>query len=71
MTASRKLNSPYLTQSEWDEMQVLRKAISYSPSTVSPMLQERFADLFARSLLDKESNTPDHFNATPFYRIPD
>lgn len=58
MTASRKWNSSYLSQDEWKEMQALREAISYSPASVCPTLQEKFADLFARSLLGKKSDTP-------------
>jgi hypothetical protein len=58
MTAFRKVNCPHLSKSEWEELQTLRKAISYSPSSISPSSQERFADLFARSLMGKESNTP-------------
>lgn len=69
MTASRKLNTSHLTQAEWDEMQVLRQAISYSPSTISPMLQERFTDLFARSLLGKESNAPEELYDPSPHRI--
>lgn len=59
MTASREWNCPYLSESEWKEMQVLREAISYSPASVCPTLQEKFADLFARSLLGKKSDAPE------------
>lgn len=42
-----------LSKEEWKELQILRKAISEAPSTVVPLKQERFASLFARSLLGK------------------
>jgi hypothetical protein len=45
--------SPLLSRDEWQELNVLREAISDSPSTVVPEKQERFAALFARSLLGK------------------
>jgi len=38
---------------EWKELNALRQAISDNPSTVVPEKQERFAALFARSLLGK------------------
>ncbi len=42
-----------LTQDEWDELIVLKNAISYSPSTVHPVKMERFTQLFAKSLRGK------------------
>lgn len=42
-----------LTQDEWDELIVLKDAISYSPSTVHPAKMERFTQLFARTLSGK------------------
>lgn len=45
--------SPLLSRDEWQELNVLREAISDSPATVVPEKQERFAALFARSLLGK------------------
>ena len=39
-----------LTQDEWDELHVLKAAISYSPSTVHPSKMERFAELYAKTL---------------------
>jgi hypothetical protein len=42
-----------LTEREWHELQVLRRAISDSPSSVHPMKMERFSELFARSLAGK------------------
>jgi len=44
---------PLLSKTEWKELDALRQAISDSPSTVVPEKQERFAALFARSLLGK------------------
>jgi len=44
---------PLLSDREWKELNKLREAISDSPSTVVPEQQERFAALFARSLLGK------------------
>lgn len=46
-----------LSPAEWKELQALRKAITDAPSTVVPSKQERFAALFARSLLGK-GNAP-------------
>jgi hypothetical protein len=42
-----------LTQDEWDELIVLKNAITYSPSTVHPVKMERFTQLFAKSLKGK------------------
>ena len=42
-----------LTKDEWDELIVLKNAISYSPSTVHPAKMERFTQLFAKSLAGK------------------
>lgn len=44
---------PSLTQEEWDELVVLKNAISYLPSTVHPAKMQRFSQLFAKSLLGK------------------
>jgi len=44
---------PLLSPQEWKELDALRLAISDGPSTVVPEKQERFASLFARSLLGK------------------
>lgn len=44
---------PLLSKEEWKELDVLRRAISEAPATVVPECQERFAALFARSLLGK------------------
>ena len=42
-----------LTRDEWDELIVLKDAISYSPSSVHPAKMERFTQLFAKSLSGK------------------
>lgn len=42
-----------LTQEEWDELVVLKNAISYCPSSVHPVKMERFTQLFARTLAGK------------------
>lgn len=39
-----------LTDEEWDELLVLKEAISYSPSTVHPSKMERFSELFTKTL---------------------
>ena len=39
-----------MTKSEWEEMNVLRKAISEYPSAISSEEQERFSQLFVQSL---------------------
>lgn len=39
-----------LTREEFKEMDDLRKAISQAPSSVHPDRQERFTELFVRSL---------------------
>ena len=39
-----------LTRQEWEEMNSLRKAINDSPASVVPEEQERFTELFVRSL---------------------
>lgn len=44
---------PLLSKEEWKELDMLRRAISEAPATVVPECQERFAALFARSLLGK------------------
>ena len=38
-----------MTQAEWDELDVLRRAISYNPATVTPEKQERFTELLVKS----------------------
>ena len=38
-----------MTQDEWDELNMLRQAISFSPATVAPEKQERFTELLVKS----------------------
>jgi len=45
--------SDQLSDQEWDELQALRLAISEQISSVHPAQQERFAQLFVRSLRGK------------------
>lgn len=39
-----------ITQEEWDELFVLKKAINDSPSSVSAQGMERFTELFVKTL---------------------
>jgi hypothetical protein len=39
-----------LTEDEWQELDALRKAINVNPASVHPEKQERFTELFVRSL---------------------
>ena len=52
MTLSRT-GTEYLTTEEWNELNALRKAINYSPHTVSPEKMEKFTELMVRSLEGK------------------
>jgi len=52
MTLSRT-GTEYLTQEEWTELNALREAIRYDPSTVSPEKMEKFTELMVRSLEGK------------------
>ena len=38
-----------MTQEEWDELDMLRRAISFCPATVAPEKQERFTELLVKS----------------------
>jgi hypothetical protein len=42
-----------MTNEEWEEMQSLKDAINYSPSSVHPDKMERFTELFVKSLEGK------------------
>lgn len=42
-----------LTKEEWNELNALRQAIQYNPSTVTPEKMEKFTGLFVRSLEGK------------------
>lgn len=52
MTHSSKNNSE-LTQTEWDEMVALKKAINYDISQVHPEKMEQFTEYLVRSLKEK------------------
>lgn len=43
-------NQSILTDEEWNELDVLRRAINDNPAAVHPEKQERFTELFVRSL---------------------
>lgn len=49
MTLSSGKNNK-LTDAEWEELDVLRKAINENPASVHPNKQERFTELFVKSL---------------------
>lgn len=49
--------SPFLTKEEWNEIKALKEAITYNPATVIPEQQERFVQLFSRSLIGKGDGT--------------
>lgn len=53
-----KSGGEFLTTEEWDELNALRLAINANPASVHPDKQERFTELFVRSLLGKESYVP-------------
>lgn len=53
-----KSGGEFLTVEEWDELNALRVAINVNPASVHPDKQERFTELFVRSLLGKESYVP-------------
>lgn len=52
-TSTTSLSQVDLTQDEWDELIVLKNAISYLPSSVHPAKMERFTQLFAKTLKGK------------------
>jgi hypothetical protein len=45
--------SDFMSVEEWNELNVLREAISYNPATVSTEKQERFTELLVKSLSGK------------------
>lgn len=47
-----------MTDEEWNEMDVLRKAISEQPSTVSSEKMEKFTELFVKSLDGADDSHP-------------
>jgi hypothetical protein len=52
MTLARTGTSD-LTKEEWNELVALKKAINYSPHTVSASKMEKFTELMVRSLEGK------------------
>ena len=48
-----KTGGANLTTEEWEELNVLRLAINDNPASVHPEKQERFTELFVRSLEGK------------------
>lgn len=48
-----KTGGSNLTTEEWDELNALRIAINTNPASVHPEKQERFTELFVRSLEGK------------------
>jgi hypothetical protein len=50
MSALQNIMAKEMTQEEWNEMDILRKAISEYPASVATEKQERFSELFVRSL---------------------
>jgi hypothetical protein len=52
MTLSRT-STEELTKEEWEELNALREAISEYPQSVHPDRQERFTELFVKSLEGK------------------
>jgi len=53
-----KTGSENLSVEEWNELNALRKAINYDPSTVVHEKMEKFTELMVRSLEGKQSDTP-------------
>ena len=47
-----------LTDDEWKEMNSLRLAISYDPSTVVPEKMEKFTELFVKSIEGADDSPP-------------
>lgn len=50
LSSGNKQKFKELSKDEWDELDALRKAINDSPASVHPEKQERFTELFVRSL---------------------
>lgn len=47
-----------MTKEEWEEMDTLRRAITYQPSSVSPEKMEKFTELFVKSLEGADDTHP-------------
>jgi len=50
LSSGNKKNLKELSKDEWEELDALRKAINDNPASVHPEKQERFTELFVRSL---------------------
>jgi hypothetical protein len=48
-----KTNIDPLTESEWEELVALKKAINENPASVHPSKQEKFSELMVRSLQER------------------
>ena len=53
-----KTSTKTLTNEEWNELVVLKNAITYYPQTVSTDKMEKFAELMVRSLEGKCADPP-------------
>lgn len=58
-TLESSVGSEKITKEEWQEMDTLRRAISYLPSSVVPERMEKFTELFVKSLLGADDSHPD------------
>ena len=50
LSSNNKKNLKDLSGDEWEELDALRRAINDNPASVHPEKQERFTELFVRSL---------------------
>jgi len=50
LSSGNKKDLGELNKEEWEELDALRKAINVNPASVHPEKQERFTELFVRSL---------------------
>ncbi len=48
-----KTNIDPLTETEWEELVALKKAINENPASVHPSKQEKFSELMVRSLQER------------------
>jgi hypothetical protein len=48
-----KVQTGFLTDEEWEELVVLKKAINENPASVHPSKQEKFSELMVRSLQER------------------
>jgi hypothetical protein len=47
------LDRTNMTQDEWNELKMLKDAITYDPASVHPLKMERFTELMVQSLEGK------------------